>query len=109
MTRLLTADEAAAILGVSPSLVLALARSDDLPHVRIGRLVRIPDEALERWIAERTRYPGRHAEEASERRGLDLPGPRRPAPPPVGGDRRRRVARRTARPTDPLRVVAGGG
>lgn len=108
MTRLLDARAAAEILGVSPSLVLALARSGELPHVRLGRLVRIPDAALEAWIAEQTRYPGRHASEG-ERLGVGLSPAGRPAPPTLGGGRRRRLARRAARPADALRVLEGGG
>jgi excisionase family DNA binding protein len=49
----LTVEEAAAQLGVSRSLAYELVRSGDLPHIRVGNLVRVPRLALERWIEER--------------------------------------------------------
>ncbi len=48
-------DEAARMLGVSSRTVWTLTDSDSLPHVRIGRRVLYPVDALRRWTAERTR------------------------------------------------------
>lgn len=51
MRRLLTAAEAAEILAVTPARVYELVRQDVLPHVRLGRQVRIDPDRLEAWIA----------------------------------------------------------
>jgi excisionase family DNA binding protein len=51
--RLLTTDEVAAALGVSPTTAKRLTRSGELPCVRIGRLVRYRRVDLDRWIVER--------------------------------------------------------
>ena len=60
-SRLLIADDVAALLGVSPAFVYALVRRGELPAVRVGdRYVRFRREAVEGWIAER---------ETSQRRG----------------------------------------
>lgn len=50
MTQLLTVNEAAAILKMNPATVYRATRSGTLPHVRIGRSVRIPQDQLERLI-----------------------------------------------------------
>jgi excisionase family DNA binding protein len=42
--RMLTVPEVAEVLRVSPKLVYKLIRKGDLPHVRIGRLLRIRSE-----------------------------------------------------------------
>jgi len=49
---LLTADDVAALLGVSKSYVWHLCREDSIPHVRLGRSVRFRQEALDRWLLE---------------------------------------------------------
>jgi excisionase family DNA binding protein len=51
-TRLLTADDVAAVLGVPRSMVYTLARRGELPTVRVGdRYVRFRAEAVDQWIA----------------------------------------------------------
>lgn len=52
---LLKVEEAAQRLGIKRSLAWRLVRSGDLPSVRLGRLVRIPERALEEWIARQLR------------------------------------------------------
>jgi excisionase family DNA binding protein len=47
---LLTPAEAAARLGVPVSWVYAECRAGRLPHVRLGRYVRVRSEALDAWI-----------------------------------------------------------
>ena len=59
MTPLLTADEAAVLLSVPKSWVLAQARANRIPHVRLGHYVRFQAEALEEWSRERARGPRR--------------------------------------------------
>lgn len=43
--------EAARALGVSRDAVYELVRRGEMPHLRIGRRVIIPRQALERWLA----------------------------------------------------------
>jgi excisionase family DNA binding protein len=52
--RLLTVPEAANRLGVSRSKGWQLAQQGEIPVVRIGRSVRVPADALDAWIKERT-------------------------------------------------------
>lgn len=54
---LLDAKGAAEWLGVPSSWVLAEARADRIPHVRLGRYVRFRAEDLEAWVAARVRGP----------------------------------------------------
>jgi excisionase family DNA binding protein len=50
--RLLTAGEAALLLGLKRWTVWKLCRDGVLPVVRIGRSVRIDEGALRQWIAD---------------------------------------------------------
>jgi len=55
MTKLLSIQEASAALGLKPATIRAwLLRRKNLPFVRCGRAVRIPAEAIEKFIAENT-------------------------------------------------------
>jgi excisionase family DNA binding protein len=54
---LLTADEAAELLGVPKSWVMEQARHDRIPHVRLGRYVRFDEDALLEWVGRRQRGP----------------------------------------------------
>jgi excisionase family DNA binding protein len=51
---LLKAPEVAKLLGLGRSKVFAMIAAGELPFIRVGRSVRVPREALERWIRERT-------------------------------------------------------
>ena len=51
---LLKASEAGKLLGLGRSKVFAMVAAGELPVVRIGRSVRIPRQALERWIRDQT-------------------------------------------------------
>jgi excisionase family DNA binding protein len=44
--------EAAEMLGLGRSKVYAMLASGELPSVRIGKSVRVPTEALRRWVQE---------------------------------------------------------
>lgn len=44
--------ELAEILNLGRTATYQLVRSGKIPTIRIGRAIRIPVEALERWIAE---------------------------------------------------------
>jgi excisionase family DNA binding protein len=59
MTPLLNAEQAAALLSVPKSWVLAQARADKIPHLRLGHYVRFQPEALEDWSREQARGPRR--------------------------------------------------
>ena len=56
---LLDAAEAGRLLSVPMSWVLAEARADRIPHVRLGRYVRFSAEELEKWWRSRARGPHR--------------------------------------------------
>lgn len=55
--RLIPADAAAQLLGVPKTWVLAEARADRIPHVRLGRYVRFEAPELEVWWRARRRGP----------------------------------------------------
>lgn len=57
MSGLIDAGAAAELLGVPKSWVLAEARADRIPHVRLGRYVRFEPDVLCEWWAERRRGP----------------------------------------------------
>ena len=48
--RILTADEVAVILRVLPKTVRSLLRAGKLPGVKVGRVWRIREEALTRYL-----------------------------------------------------------
>jgi len=49
---LLTAEEVAAVLRVTPAWVYAQTRRRRIPHLRLGRYVRYRREALEEWMQQ---------------------------------------------------------
>ncbi len=59
---LLRTDDVARALGLGRSTVFALMAAGELPVVRIGRSVRVPRAALERWIDERTDHDANHGD-----------------------------------------------
>lgn len=59
MTPLLDAEAAGQLLNVPPSWVLAEARADRIPHVRLGRYVRFSADELTSWWLTRARGPWR--------------------------------------------------
>lgn len=72
---LLRATEVGKLLGLGRSKVFAMVAAGELPVIRIGRSVRIPREALERWVrtqtiaAEGTTSPSHRGTEATALRG----------------------------------------
>ena len=62
-TALLDAKGAAELLNVPASWVLAEARADRIPHVRLGRYVRFDADQLSEWCKTRHRGPGGPAAE----------------------------------------------
>jgi excisionase family DNA binding protein len=64
MDTLLTVNEVAEILGISPTTAKIWASQRRFPVVKIGRLVRVTPDALEAWIRDpkvRGSNPLRHA------------------------------------------------
>lgn len=49
---LLTVKETAALLHISEKTVYQIIGQGDLPHIRFGRVIRIPRFVLERWVCE---------------------------------------------------------
>lgn len=54
---LLDANQAGALLNVLPSWILAEARADRIPHVRLGRYVRFDADDLTTWMHARKQGP----------------------------------------------------
>jgi excisionase family DNA binding protein len=69
------AEGAAKQLSVPPTWVLAEARADRIPHVRLGRYVRFDPDELAAWWQTRARGPwrdrGEAAAEATRLRGVE--------------------------------------
>jgi excisionase family DNA binding protein len=63
--RLLTVQEAADFLRVTQARAYQLLRSGMIPEVRIGRQIRISENALHEWVA-RGGYPLPHRTVSSE-------------------------------------------
>ena len=55
--KLLTGSEVAQVLQVSKSFAHLLMQRGDLPVVRLGRLVRVRPEDLEKFIEEKANKP----------------------------------------------------
>ncbi len=51
---LLRASEVGTLLGLGRSTIFELLAAGELPTVRIGRAVRVPRQALEDWVRQRT-------------------------------------------------------
>ena len=51
---LISAEEAAAKLGIAVTTVREMARRSQIPHTRIGRRVLFPVRELERWVDRNT-------------------------------------------------------
>jgi excisionase family DNA binding protein len=59
--ELLTAEEVAALLRVTPAWVYAETRRRRIPHIRLGRYVRYRREAIFLWMDELEGRSGRDA------------------------------------------------
>jgi excisionase family DNA binding protein len=51
LTRLLSLEQVAEVLGVTYARAAQLARENMIPTVRLGRQVRISPQCLQQWIA----------------------------------------------------------
>jgi excisionase family DNA binding protein len=70
---LLMVPEAARLLRISRNLAYELVARGQLPHLRLGRVIRVPSSVLDAWI------------ERSTHRGTDLAGRDPAAVPSVHG------------------------
>ncbi len=64
---LLTVREAAQLLRISRNLAYELVAQGHLPHVRLGRVIRVPRHGLEMWIARQAGLPDGSSEAVSFR------------------------------------------
>jgi excisionase family DNA binding protein len=55
---LLTVRQAAKVLSISERTLFTLTKGGDIPHVRIGRLVRYAPSALQDWIERNSQKAG---------------------------------------------------
>lgn len=55
--KVLRVEDVMSVLGVSRWMVYEMIRRGELPVLRVGRLVRIPREALDAWIEAKTKRP----------------------------------------------------
>jgi len=55
MTLLLTAQQAAEVLAISPRKLWSMTASGEIPHLRIGRCVRYSVDDLKAWISDQTK------------------------------------------------------
>jgi len=57
LPRLLRAGEVAKVLRISRALAYKWMKTGVLPALRHARYTRVPEDALERWITQRTSKP----------------------------------------------------
>ena len=55
---LLSVKEASELLGVGRGLVYEMVAQDQLPHVRLGRLIKLPRRGLEDWVERQSTVAG---------------------------------------------------
>lgn len=51
--EMMTVDETARFLGIGRDLAYRLARTHEIPSIRLGRRLVVPRRALEEWIEQR--------------------------------------------------------
>ena len=85
--RLLRVTEAAESLAVAASTVYALIDREDLPHVRIGRAIRVREDDLQAYVERESVGRGRRETEGQGGRG------RLPVPPDASGSGRQALLR----------------
>ncbi len=54
LTQYLTAEQVAERLGLTQNYIYRLAKTGEMPHVKIGRRVRFPEDEFDKWLADRT-------------------------------------------------------
>jgi excisionase family DNA binding protein len=66
---LVRAPAVARLLDLPTFTIYALVRSNRIPHVRVGRVVRFDPAAIEQWIAAGGTKPNNNTEECTPERG----------------------------------------
>ena len=51
-----TVDQTAGLLSVSTKTIRRLIKSGDIPHLRIGRSIRLGHKEVEDWVEKNTHY-----------------------------------------------------
>jgi excisionase family DNA binding protein len=54
LPALLTVEEAAGVLRVGRNTCYELVRQHQIPYIRLGRLIRVPRQALMSWVGQET-------------------------------------------------------
>lgn len=54
MSELMTVDELAKFLSITPDTVYRKVRVGEIPSIRIGRLLRFPRKTIENWLEQKT-------------------------------------------------------
>ena len=49
--KFLTVEALATLLGMSEQAIYAACRNKQLPHIKIGKRIRVPESALQEWVA----------------------------------------------------------
>jgi len=92
MNALLTPEQVAERLAVSPKMVRAWLREGKIPGIRLGRLWRVNPDALEAWIGGERTEPPQSAQTA--------PTPQEPKPEPKAPQKRAVRSTRALESTD---------
>ena len=58
---LLKVEEAAKLLQVSRDTIYEMVHRGEMPHIKIGRIIRIPRTGLERWVTVESGLPDKTA------------------------------------------------
>ena len=67
MSELMTVDELAEYLSVTPDTIYRKVRTGEIPSIRVGRLLRFPKKTIENWLEQKTIHPvGVKAEDEKE-------------------------------------------
>lgn len=67
MSELMTVDELAQYLSITPDTVYRKVKTGEIPSIRVGRLLRFPKKTIENWLEQKTIHPvGVKAEDETE-------------------------------------------
>ena len=58
LPALLTVEDLAERLGIGSTMAYRLCKQSGFPVVRLGRIIRIPEDALRDWLAAKAGCPG---------------------------------------------------
>ena len=52
--RLMTCQEIAEMVSVTPQIIYKLVKKKQIPHVRLGKIIRFKNDVIERWLESST-------------------------------------------------------